>query len=166
MKFLNPMRRKEIVDLLEVMGLSYYHSKNPKSQRWKIPCSDITIRLILNYDDPDIFSSRAPSDPKWKVLFTTRWESITISPEEALEKIRAEIMHQFERHINKNYSPFNINIHKGSFEEMWTSSYVWGELKTVVPTEKPTYKPYQHVCKTQRNQNRPRLHRSSYAGKR
>lgn len=156
------MRRREIKQLFEQMALTYYPSTDPKNERWKIPNEDLTIRIVLSYITSDIesgtFNSNIPmkTDAHWSIKINGRLRTELYTPEEGIKFIQDIIYNQFERQFIK--FPW---YEEGYMKDLWTVSSYMPLLLPEAP--KPThFKPVQHVCKTQRYQNRPRFNRLSY----
>lgn len=158
------MTRREIKNMFRDMQLEFRPSRNSADELWRIPGRSHIIRIVVHYITSDGYGGMTASMMSnevthWKIgIKNHQFEEEFFTPEKGIEYIRDIIYDIFEE-------PFNSNWWKTQYKTSYTA---WSTGPIFIPKEeKPKfYKPTQDVCKIKRNQNRPRVHRSSYAGRR
>ncbi len=164
------MRRKEIKDLFTQMGLTYYPSKNPKNERWKIPNEDLTIRILVSYETADhssFSSAPSPVETHWAIQMKGRFSSTLTVPEDAIKEIQRMIYNQFERQFNQpnDYEWEEVTFHGGGAS--WTQWATYQPLTIPEPPKPSFYRPTRlPITKGQVNIYRAKTHRLGYSGKR
>lgn len=158
------MTRKEIVDILRDMQLTYYKSKNRAHEKWQIPNERAVIRIMVVLESDNMLSSFSsaidPTKERWMIGITANGKETFYPPKVGIDLIRVQIMRQFEIFARKDEIG---KWQQQTYSQTWSS---WETLKPV-PEERNNqfYKPERLVRNMQKSQYKLKT-RSSYSGKR